>query len=45
VYAKEKARLKNGGNIVDDSELIIWAKAIENYMVLVSNNEKHFDRL
>ena len=45
VYAKEKARLKKAGNIVDDLDLLIGATAIENNMVLVTNNEKHFVRL
>jgi tRNA(fMet)-specific endonuclease VapC len=45
IYAKEKARLKKEGNIVDDLDLLIGATAIENNMVLVTNNEKHFDRL
>ena len=45
VYAKEKARLKKAGNIVDDLDLLIGATAIQNNMVLVTNNEKHFDRL
>lgn len=45
IYAKEKARLKKKGNIVDDLDLFIGATAIENNMVLVTNNEKHFDRL
>lgn len=45
VYAKEKARLKKAGNIVDDLDLLIGATAIQNNMVLVTNNENHFDRL
>lgn len=45
IYAKEKARLKKEGNIVDDLDLLIGATAIVNEMVLVTNNEKHFDRL
>lgn len=45
IYAKEKARLKKEGNIVDDLDLLIGATAIKNNMVLVTNNEKHFDRL
>lgn len=44
VYAKEKARLIKAGNTVDDLDLLIGATAIENRMVLVTNNEKHFDR-
>ena len=45
VYAREKARLKKEGNIVDDLDLLIGATAVENNMVLVTNNEKHFVRL
>jgi tRNA(fMet)-specific endonuclease VapC len=45
VYAMEKARLKKEGNIVDDLDLLIGATAIENNMILVTNNEKHFARL
>lgn len=45
VYAREKARLKKEGNTVDDLDLLIGATAIVNEMVLVTNNEKHFDRL
>ena len=45
VYAKEKARLKKEGSIVDDLDLLIGATAIVNEMILVTNNEKHFARL
>jgi tRNA(fMet)-specific endonuclease VapC len=45
VYAKEKARLKKEGKIVDDLDLFIGATAIANDMVLVTNNERHFERL
>ncbi|WPP52364.1 type II toxin-antitoxin system VapC family toxin [Catalinimonas niigatensis] len=45
IYAQEKARLRQAGNIVDDLDLLIGATAIANDMVLVTNNEKHFDRL
>lgn len=45
VYAKEKARLKKNGKLVDDFDLLIGATAIQNKMVLVTNNEKHFERL
>jgi tRNA(fMet)-specific endonuclease VapC len=45
VYAKEKARLKKEGNIVDDLDLLIRATAVVNEMILVTNNEKQFDRL
>ena len=45
VFAKEKARLKNEGKPIDDFDLLIGATAIANDMILVTNNEKHFDRL
>ena len=45
IYAQEKARLRREGNIVDDLDLFIGATAIVNDMVLVTNNEKHFNRL
>lgn len=45
IYAKEKARLKKEGKPIDDFDLLIGATAIANDMVLVTNNEKHFDRL
>ena len=45
IYAREKARLKKSGNLVDDLDLFIGATAIEANMTLVTNNEKHFDRL
>lgn len=37
--------LKNKGEIVDDIDLLIAGVAIENEMVLVTNNEKHFQRI
>ncbi len=45
IFAVEKARLRNQGNIVDDFDLLIGSTAIANEMILVSNNEKHFNRL
>jgi len=45
IYAKEKAKLRKEGKIVDDLDLFIGATAISNDMVLVTNNERHFSRL
>ena len=39
------AGLKLTGNIVDDIDLLIAGIAIENEMVLVTNNESHFCRI
>lgn len=45
IFAKEKARLKKAGKIVDDFDLLIGSTAVQKNMVLVTNNEKHFERL
>ena len=44
-YAKEKARLRKSGEIIDDFDLLIGASAVVNKMVLVTNNQKHFKRI
>lgn len=45
IYAKEKARLKKSGRILDDFDLLIGATAIANDLILVTENEKHLDRM
>lgn len=45
VYAKEKARLKTKGRILDDFDLLIGATAIHNDLTLVTRNVSDFDRL
>jgi tRNA(fMet)-specific endonuclease VapC len=45
LYAREKARLRKAGNLIDDFDLLIGCSAISNQLVLVTENEKHFDRL
>lgn len=45
VYAKEKARLKTKGNILDDFDLLIGSTAILNKLILVTKNVSDFDRL
>ena len=45
IYANEKARLRKLGEPVDDFDLLIGATAITNELILVTNNERHFDRL
>jgi tRNA(fMet)-specific endonuclease VapC len=45
LYAKQKARLKKIGNIIDDFDLLIGCSAIKNGLILVTNNENHFDRI
>jgi tRNA(fMet)-specific endonuclease VapC len=45
IYAKEKARLKTKGMILDDFDLLIGATAICNDMTLVTKNKSDFERM
>jgi tRNA(fMet)-specific endonuclease VapC len=45
LYAKEKARLKKTGVIVDDFDILIGTTAIVNKLTLVTDNKKHLNRL
>ncbi len=45
ISAKLYAELRQSGKIVDDIDLLIAGVAIDNDMVLVTNNEKHFQRI
>ena len=44
-FGNIKAELKITGKIINDSDLFIAAAAISNEMKLVTNNEKHFQRI
>ena len=45
IFASEKARLRKEGKPVDDFDLLIGSSAIANDLILVTNNEKHFECL
>lgn len=45
IFAKEKARLRKKGWIVDDFDLLIGATALANGLTVVTNNTKHLSRL
>jgi tRNA(fMet)-specific endonuclease VapC len=45
VFAKEKAQLKKSGYLIDDFDILIGCSAIANDLIMVTDNEKHFDRL
>jgi tRNA(fMet)-specific endonuclease VapC len=44
-YAKEKALLRKSGKLIDDLDIFIGATAIANNMILITDNEKHLNRL
>ena len=45
VYAKEKAKLKKQGLLIDDFDILIGATSINHNMVMVTNNTSHLSRL
>ena len=44
-YAAIKSTLKKQGKLIDDFDILIAAVALSNEMILVTNNEKHFERI
>lgn len=45
IYAKEKAKLRKQGLLVDDFDILIGATAIAHGMTMVTNNVAHLSRL
>ena len=45
ISAELYSSLKQQGELIDDIDLLIAGIAIENEMVIVTNNEKHFQRI
>ena len=45
IYAKEKARLRKSGNLIDDFDLLIGATAVANDLIMVTDNVNHLSRL
>lgn len=45
VYAKEKAKLRKQGLMIDDFDILIGATAVINEMIMVTNNVDHLNRL
>ena len=45
IYAKEKAKLRKQGLMIDDFDILIGATAIANEMIIVTNNVDHLSRL
>lgn len=44
-YAKEKARLRKAGILIDDFDLLIGSTAVSHDMIMVTNNLSHFERI
>ncbi len=45
IYAKEKAKLRKKGMLIDDFDLLIGTTAIHHNLIMVTNNVEHFIRL
>jgi tRNA(fMet)-specific endonuclease VapC len=45
LYAKEKARLRRLGTLIDDFDLLIGCSAVANQLVLVTENVDHLSRI
>lgn len=45
LYAFEKARLEKKGLRIDDFDLLIGTSAVRNNLVMVTNNQKHLNRI
>jgi len=45
IFAQQKAKLKQSGNIIADMDLMIASIAISNDQILYTNNLKHFNRI
>ncbi len=44
-YAKEKAKLRKQGLLIDDFDILIGSTAVANDMVMVTKNVAHLSRL
>ncbi|MFA4955628.1 MAG: hypothetical protein WC556_01480 [Candidatus Methanoperedens sp.] len=45
MFGKIKVVLINKGDIIDDADIFIAACALTENAILVTNNEKHFERI
>jgi len=44
-YGKEKVRFRRSGNMISDFDLLIGCTALENEMIMVTENRKEFERI
>ncbi len=45
LFAKEKARLRLAGEMIPDFDILIGATAVQQSLVMVTNNSKHLSRI
>ena len=44
-FGREKARLLDRGNVIEDFDLLIAATALRHDLTLLTNNRRHFERI
>lgn len=44
-FARQKARLRNRGELIDDMDMLIGVTAVSEGMTLITDNIRHFERL
>ncbi|MDR1072724.1 MAG: PIN domain-containing protein, partial [Treponema sp.] len=44
-YERIKSSLRKSGNLIDDFDILIGSTAIVNKLILVTNNQQHFNRI
>ena len=45
LFAKEKARLRKGGTLVEDFDLLIGTTAVKEGLTMVTENTRHFQNI
>ena len=45
LFGKERGRLRAGGLIIGDCDLLIGATALRHNLTLLTNNRRHFERI
>lgn len=45
LYAKEKSRLRKAGKMISDLDLFIGCTAVENELIMVTENTNEFERI
>ncbi len=45
IYAKEKAKLRKQGLLIDDFDILIGSTSVTNSLIMVTNNVSHLSRI
>ena len=45
IFARERSRLREYGNLIGDLDILIGSTALRHNLTLLTNNRRHFERL